>query len=472
MATTTKSKTKKRRGKGEGGLFLRSNGLWAAVVDLGYVDGKRVRREVTSKTKEGAIGKVNAIREEAKNGVKVAQYTTVADVIETWLTGLESSRRVKPTTLQNYRNVANFYVLPFVGTKRLTSLTVDDVDRMLTDLRGVAQTPQTQRGADPAKFDEVNRIAAILDELKRPKVAMTVTLDDAVARLEREGYLVTAATGGRGPADALKRPDVRKALQHRQLRTKKGVADSTRRLARTVLRMALKDAQRRRQIETNVAALAHEVTIEDAYVGRTLTEAQARTLIAAVADHPLETFIVVGLSLGLRPGETLGLRWDDIDLDAGTLAVSGTLARTRDGLVRQTPKNKKSRRLLPQTPTTTAALKRQRKRQAEYRLRAGRVWSDTGYVLTNEIGEPLDPATARHAFQKITLDLFGEKWRPHEMRHSAASLLLAQGVPLRTISDVLGHSSIQITSDVYAHMATMAHADVLNRLSSSITEAK
>ena len=83
-----------------------------------------------------------------------------------------------------------------------------------------------------------------------------------------------------------------------------------------------------------------------------------------------------------------------------------------------------------------------------------------------------NPATARHAFQKITYELFGKKWRPHEMRHSAASLFLAQAVPLRTISDILGHSSIQITSDVYAHMATTAHPDVLNRLSSSITEAQ
>ena len=469
---TTKTKAKRRRGKGEGGLFLRSNGLWAAVVDLGYVNGKRVRREVSSKTKWDAMAKAEAVREEIKKGVKVPQHLTVADVVESWLSGLESSRKVKPTTLQNYRNVANFYVLPFVGNKRIASLTVDDVDKMLETLRGLPQTPQTQRGTDPAKLAEIERIAALLDELKRPKLALSATLNDAVNRLEREGHVVTAATGGRGPAAAIKRADLRKALQHRQLSQKKGVADSTRRLARTVLRMALKDAQRRRQIDTNVAALAHEVAIDDAYVGRTLTEDQARALIASVADHPLEPFVVVGLSLGLRPGETLGLRWEDIDLEAGTLAVSGTLARTDDGLSRQTPKNKKSRRLLPLPPTTAAALKRQRKRQAEQRLRAGRVWSDTGYILTNEIGEPLDPATARHAFQKITLDLFGEKWRPHEMRHSAASLLLAQGVPLRSISDILGHSSIQITSDVYAHMATTEHADVLNRLSSSIAEAK
>ncbi len=248
-----------------------------------------------------------------------------------------------------------------------------------------------------------------------------------------------------------------------------GKSANTRRLARTVLRMAVQAAYEERIVPMNVVTLAKGPKIDDAKTGRTLKLEEARKLKAAASESPLDVFVNVGLTLGLRPGETLALRWEDIDLDGRRLHVTGTLSRTPRGLERSSPKTKTSLRNLRMSPEIVATFQRQKVRQAKAKLAAGVLWTDSGYVNTSELGTPMDPANMRHRFDALCMKVLGERWTPHEMRHSAASLLLADRVPLRAISEILGHSSIKVTSDVYGHMEMAAYDAYLDQHSARIS---
>jgi integrase len=168
--------------------------------------------------------------------------------------------------------------------------------------------------------------------------------------------------------------------------------------------------------------------------------------------------VVLMLSLGLRRGEALGLAWDDVDLDAGALRVRRALKRERDvktgrsRLVLGDVKTAGSRRSLNVPTPMVDMLRGHRRRQAEERLAVGAEWQDSGLVFTTPIGTPIDPANFRHAFAALCKRAGLGHWHPHELRHSAASIMLAQGVPLEVVSGVLGHSSIRMTKDVYGHI--------------------
>jgi integrase len=171
--------------------------------------------------------------------------------------------------------------------------------------------------------------------------------------------------------------------------------------------------------------------------------------------------------LGLRPGELTGLRWSDIDLDAGRLAIEKSLKSEKAGLRLGATKTPKSRRPLTLPRPVSDALRAHRKRQLEDRLKAGGAWHDTGFVFTSEIGTPLDPSNLRDAFDKITTKAGLGHWTPNELRHSAASLLSAKGVPLEMIADVLGHASTRMLEQHYRHQmkpSIDAHVDVMESI--------
>jgi integrase len=110
------------------------------------------------------------------------------------------------------------------------------------------------------------------------------------------------------------------------------------------------------------------------------------------------------------------------------------------------------------------ALRDHRTRQKRARLALGPAWHESGFVFTSEIGTPVDPRNLYRDFASVCQKAKIGKWHPHELRHSAASLMLAQGVPLQVVSDVLGHSSIRLTADVYGHVlapARQAAADAM-----------
>jgi integrase len=160
----------------------------------------------------------------------------------------------------------------------------------------------------------------------------------------------------------------------------------------------------------------------------------------------------VALAIGLRLGEALGLCWEDVDLEKGTLTVQQALQRVEGKLVFVEPKSEKSRRTVPLPKVAVDVLKRHRTRQKKDRLKAGGNWQGSDLVFTSTVGSPLDERNVRRAFKEV-LDSAKPKlpkMRIHDLRHTCATLLLAQGVHPKTVQEILGHSQISLTMDTYS----------------------
>ena len=222
--------------------------------------------------------------------------------------------------------------------------------------------------------------------------------------------------------------------------------------ARDVLRTALNQALRWELVSRNVAVLTDPPRHRTREI-TPLTPGQAGTLLAAVAGHRLEALITVALGLGLRQGEALGLRWEqDVDLEAGKLSVQQTLVRAGREPRFEEPKTDRSRRTITMPGVVAAALRRHRTRQLEEQLAAGPEWHRSRLVFTTPIGTPIDRGRLHGTFKAILRSAGLPDIRYHDLRHTAATLLLVQGVDMRTIMATLGHSRISQTMDLYAHM--------------------
>jgi integrase len=230
-----------------------------------------------------------------------------------------------------------------------------------------------------------------------------------------------------------------------------GYSVSTVRRIRAILVQSLNQAERWGLVVRNVAAVTRGPRAKRTE-GRTLTPSQARQLLASLSGHRLETLYVTMLGLGLRRGEALGLAWADVSLDRGVLVIRHALKREGGTLVLGEVKTAKSRRSLNIPRPVVESLKAHRARQAQDRLAVGEAWTDSGLVFTTQVGTPLDPRNIYRDFVGVCERSGLGRWHPHELRHSAASIMLAQGVPIEVVSDILGHSSIRMTADVYGHI--------------------
>jgi integrase len=178
-----------------------------------------------------------------------------------------------------------------------------------------------------------------------------------------------------------------------------------------------------------------------------------RPRIAAPAgrhdDHAaaLAALFVAAIGLGLRQGELLALRWEDVDLDRGIVMVRHTLRRGDRELAE--PKTERSRRTLAMPSAVTAALRQHRRRQLEERLAAGPAWEDREFVFATPHGRPLDGVNVAHDYQEALARAGLPRQRFHDLRHAYATLLLEDGVELAIISRALGHSVLSTTADVY-----------------------
>jgi integrase len=242
--------------------------------------------------------------------------------------------------------------------------------------------------------------------------------------------------------------DVDKLLS---LKTDGGLSPSTVRRIRAVLAQCLDQAIRWELIYRNVATLSRSPKM-NRREGRTLTPEQARHLLEALQGHHNEALYALMLSTGLRRGEALGLQWRDFDRSSGVLRISRQLKREGSQLVTTDTKTSLSRRAVNLPAPMLKTLLEHEARQGAQKEHLGKAWIDSGYVFTSSIGTPIDPRNLYREFQKICRFAGLGDWHPHELRHSAASLMLAQGVKIQVVSQVLGHSSIRMTADVYGHL--------------------
>jgi integrase len=236
---------------------------------------------------------------------------------------------------------------------------------------------------------------------------------------------------------------------------------------RAVLRSALARAVKWDLVPRNVCD-----SVSPPRVPRTpvepLTSEEARRFLDAVRGDRNEALYSVAMALGLRKGEGLGLRWSDIDLEGRTLRVERALRRVRrEGLQCVEPKSDRSRRTLPLPEFVVGVLQAHRKRQPEVRILAGSRWQQSGYVFTTDIGTPLDKTRVSRVFRQLLRAAGLPRRRFHDLRHTAALLMLASGIHPRVVMEVPGHSQFSIAVDTYSHVmlpAVREAAEKLDRL--------
>jgi integrase len=239
---------------------------------------------------------------------------------------------------------------------------------------------------------------------------------------------------------------------------------------RAVLRSALTRAQRWGIVVRNVAALTDPPRVEK-FKPMVLTIEQGQRFLKAVAEHRLEALWVMALLMGMREGELLGLGLDNIDLTKHNLTVCQTLQRQKDvGLVLAPPKTTTSTRTLPVPDIVEQALQRHFKRREAERERAANFWVETGLVFTTEGGQPIDPANLLKTFKRVLVAADLPKMRFHDLRHSCATLLIAQAVHPRIVMDILGHSQISITMDLYSHVLPETQREAANAMDALFSE--
>ncbi len=242
---------------------------------------------------------------------------------------------------------------------------------------------------------------------------------------------------------------------------------------KTVLRSALAQALKWGLVSRNSAALVDAPRIPRRQVVP-FDAGQANRLLEAASGSRYEAVYELALKLGMRRGELLGLRWADVDLDGRTLRVSQSMQRVATGseakgkktaLVTGDVKTDGSRRTIALPDSIVKALRAHKARQAQERLTAGSTWQDRGLVFTNRLGQATEPIVLHRDYkallEKAELPV---TMRFHDLRHSAASLLLAQGVSPKMIADLLGHSRIGITMDLYSHILPAMRRDTADAM--------
>ncbi len=370
----------KRRANGEGSVYKRSDGRWAASVS---VDQGR-RKYFYAQTRHEVGRKLATALKARQDGLPlVAERQTVAKYLEQWL---ESARpSLRPKTWLRYEQLLRLHAVHEIGNVPLARLSPQHLQRLYAS--------RLKAGLSPGSVVQLHAV------LRR-----------AFGQASRWGLV-----------------------------------------PRNVVSLVTPPRRSRREMET-------------------FSPDQAKAFLAAAEGDRLEALYVLALNTGMRQGELLALRWKDVDPDAGVLQVRATLQRTREGFVFAEPKTASSRRQVALTRSAVEALRRHRAWQIEERLRLGAAWEDGDLVFANEVGQPIEAtALLRRSFYPLLERADLPRIRFHDLRHTAATLLLGQGVHPKIVSEMLGHSQIAITLDLYSHVTPTMQRQAVEALEAALS---
>jgi integrase len=238
-----------------------------------------------------------------------------------------------------------------------------------------------------------------------------------------------------------------------------------------ILRNALGKAVRWGLVGRNVATLVDPPRVGHKDV-RVLSPEETKKLLDAARGEPIEGLIVLAVSTGVRLGEALGLQWHDIDLERRQLRISRSLQRVSgQGQVLTETKTLRSRRTIVLPVRTAEALRALRARQGEWQRAAGSAWHKGNFVFTSSTGNPLDQRNVLRMFKRVLRKAKLPRMRFHDLRHSCASLLLAQHISPRVVMETLGHSRISVTMDTYTHVMPALMRDAADAMDRSLDSA-
>jgi integrase len=361
------------------------HGSWYFSADLPSAAGGRRR------VRRGGFGSrsaaVAALQALRSPMPASAQGVLVGEWLERWLT---SRLSLRASTVRGYAAHVRGYLIPYLGGVALAELAPADVQAMFTAIIG--DHAALGRPVTPAT-------------LRRIHATIRAALNVAV-----RGGLI-AANPGRWmelPAAARPRPQV--------------------------WTPAMVDRWQREGWRPVVGVWTAE---------------QTAAFLAYVRDHRLYALFHLVALRGLRRGEAAGLRWADIDMEAGTLTITGQLQQLGGHLVTGPPKSEAGQRVVALDRTTVVALRVHKARQSAERAAAGSRWHDGGYVFTMSDGRPVAPDRLTRMFRRLVADSGLPPVTLHGLRHGAATLALAAGAELKVVQDQLGHSTIVLTADTY-----------------------
>jgi integrase len=240
------------------------------------------------------------------------------------------------------------------------------------------------------------------------------------------------------------------------------MAPQTVRHLRAILRHALNIAIRRGRLSLNPAQLVDPPRVPKKKQRR-LTADQARTLLSSFQGHRLGALFTLALGLGMRQGQALGLRWEDVDFEGAKIHLERALVRVGGEYFLDEPKNETSAHVLPLPTPLADVLHAHKATQNRRRLTAGPEWLDNDLVFTTELGAPLNRHVVTHEFQKLlpTADLPHMTF--HDLRGSCATLLAALGVHPRVAMEILGHADFGTTMRYYTDALTDSQKDAMDR---------
>ncbi|MER7624374.1 site-specific integrase [Streptomyces sp. NPDC126503] len=258
--------------------------------------------------------------------------------------------------------------------------------------------------------------------------------------------------------ESLSVADVRRFLVQLEKKTTAATAKESHR----VLRTALTAACREELITRNVATLVEPPRSKARELSPWSLD-ETLDFLAAARRDPLYAAFVLAIAMGLRRGELIGLRWADVDLDRRVLYVRQQIQRRRGVLYDDDPKGRR-RRVVPLPAMCIAPLRWHRMRQNDQRAKAGEQWKGSDYVFTTRTGSPVEPRNVYRSFTRVAASAGLRVIRLHDARHGCATLLTAAGVAPRVVMEILGHSQISITMDVYTHVVQDTQREAISHM--------
>jgi integrase len=243
-----------------------------------------------------------------------------------------------------------------------------------------------------------------------------------------------------------------------------GLGSRSVRLAHQVLRQSMAKAVDWGLIRSNPAAASLELPRLKTKPVRTWTVPEARRFLSVTGNDRFGPLWLLLLSTGLRRGEALGLRWEDLDFRASRLAVVQTVVVASNRVHLSEPKTMHGRRVVRLQPETVTALRRHQLRQSEDRLLVGSEWNELDLIFATATGRPLHPRNIVRAFDQAVVRADVPRIRIHDLRHTAATFALREGVHPKLVQEMLGHAKVAVTLDLYSHTTDDMHQGAARRI--------
>lgn len=339
---------------------------------------------------------------------------TLGEFLTYWLTNV-AQLKVRKTTYVNYESLIRNYIAPEFGKKKLARLTARDIRAFL--VRTAATCQCCAQCKDEKRPEHKRRCCALT-----PKKCC-----------------------------------------------KKLPSDRTVRFLLVLMRAALQHAVREDELPRNVARNV-ELSMGTKREIEPLTSQEGRLLLSAARENRLWAAYELAVRIGLRRGELLGLRWSDVDLYEGVLTVRQALQRVGGELLTVLPKTQRSARRVALPAECVTALRAQRAQQLADKKAAGENWKSDGHnlIFTTKNGTPIEPRNLNRSFDALCIRAGVRKVRFHDLRHTCASLLHEKGADARTIMEVLGHSSIRVTMDIYTFVRLDSQRAAFDRVGDAL----